>query len=128
MVYVKDVASAIIALIEHPDKINGRIFHISDTCTIGQFIDGLSDEIGIKRIKLSFPDFMGKSFGPILRIAKRANPKIENSPLYGRIASLCNKSRFNTNMLEKHLSFKMPYGWRYGLRQLVNWFIKQGIL
>ncbi|MFC1504988.1 NAD-dependent epimerase/dehydratase family protein [Thermodesulfobacteriota bacterium] len=128
MVYVKDVAAAIIALIEHSGKIDGRIFHISDTSTIGQFIDGLTDELGHKRIKLSFPDYMGKLFRSTLRIAKQAKPQIDNISIYGRIASLCNKSRFNTDELEKHLNFKMPYGWRYGLKQLVAWYRAQGCL
>lgn len=56
MVYVRDVANAIKALVEQPDKVRGRIFHISDTCSMGEFIDGLSDELDIKRTNLAFPD------------------------------------------------------------------------
>ncbi len=128
MVYVKDVANAIQSLVEYPDRIKGKIFHISDTCSIGDFIDCLTDELAVKRINLAFPDFVGGILRSLLKILRKASPQIEDKAVYGRVASLCSQSSFKTDELEKNINFKYKYGWRYGLKTLVAWYHAQGAL
>lgn len=55
-------------------------------------------------------------------------PQTEEKGIYGRVASLCSQSSFQTDELEKSINFKFQYGWRFGLKQLVAWYRAQGML
>jgi nucleoside-diphosphate-sugar epimerase len=125
-VYVEDVAHACLSLAENPRAI-GRIYHLSDICRLGEFLDILADELHVRRPSLKIPN----SISRLLRIAlygARRLPWVPHSPAFNRLISLNNQANFATSRLADELGFECPVGWREGLRRLVSWYRSEGML
>lgn len=125
-VYVEDVAHACLALVENPRAI-GRTYHLSDACTLGEFVGFLADELGVKRPSLKVPNSISRLLRGALCGARRL-PWVSHSPAFDRLISLNNQANFATSRLVDELGFECPVGWRKGLRQLVSWYRSEGML
>ncbi|MCK4821172.1 NAD-dependent epimerase/dehydratase family protein, partial [bacterium] len=125
-VYVEDVAHACLALVENPRAIGGT-YHLSDACTLGEFVDVLADELGVKRPSLKVPNSIARLLRAALRGARRL-PWVSHSPAFDRLISLNNQASFATFGLADELGFHCPVGWREGLVRLVEWYRCQGEL
>ena len=125
-VFVEDVAHACLALAEHPSAV-GRVYHLSDTCTVGEFVDALADELGVARPRVQLQD----SLASLLRAALRATrhlPRLSQPSVVTRLIFLNNQASFATTRLADELGFRCPVGWRAGLERVVNWYRAQGEL
>lgn len=125
-VFVEDVAHACLALAEDPKAV-GRVYHLSDSCLLGEFVDTLADELGVARPTLQPPALLT----PLIRTALRALrqlPGLSQSPVVTRLVSLNNQARFATTRLADELGFRCPVGWRAGVSRVVRWYRAQGEL
>lgn len=123
-IFVEDVAHACLSLAEHPNAI-GRTFHLSDDCTLGEFVERVSDELGVKRSRLEVPHPLPDRIRTVLRVMRRL-PGFSQSSLALRLISLNNQARFDTTRLTEELEFRCPVGWRAGLNRVVRWYRSQG--
>ena len=123
-VFVEDVAHACVALAEHPGAV-GRTYHLSDDCMLGEFVEGLSDELGVKRCRLELPGPLHECIRTLLRMM-RHSPNFSKSFVVSRLISLNNQARFTTNRMAVELGFRYSVGWREGLRRVVRWYRSQG--
>lgn len=123
-IFVEDVAYACLSLAEHPNAI-GRTFHLSDDCTLGEFVERVSDELGVKRSRLELPRPLPDRIRTVLRVMRRL-PGFSQSSLALRLISLNNQARFDTTRLAEELEFRCPVGWRAGLNRVVRWYRSQG--
>ena len=125
-VFVEDVAHACLALAEHPGAV-GRVYHLSDTCTLGEFVDALADELGVARPRLQLPG----SVASLVRTAlwtMRQLPRLSQSSVVARLVFLNNQASFATTRLADELEFRCPVGWHAGLGRVVVWYRAQGEL
>ena len=125
-VFVEDVAYAILALAEHPNAVR-RTYHLSDACTLGEFVDTLADELGVTRPSLQLPNSVARLVRVALRSVRRL-PWLSNSSAFDRLVALNNQASFATSRLAEELGFEYPVGWRLGLRRMVEWYRSQGEL
>ena len=125
-VFVEDVVHAILALAEHPNAV-GRTYHLSDACTLGEFVDALADELGVTRPSLQLPNSVVRLVRVALRSVRRL-PWLSNSSAFDRLVALNNQASFATSRLAEELGFEYPVGWRLGLRRMVEWYRSQGEL
>lgn len=123
-VFVEDVAHACLAVAEHPSAA-GHTYHLSDSCTLGEFVDTLADELQVKRPSLEFPDWLASLIRMILRGRRRLS-LLSNSPFFARLVSLNNQASFATMRLANELGFTYPVGWREGLKRLIKWYRIKG--
>jgi len=126
MVFVDDVAHAILGIAEHPSAV-GRTYHLSDTCTLGEFVDTLADHLGVKRPTLEMPKPVARLVRVVLRGARKLR-WLSNSAGFGRLVSLNNQASFASSRLADDLGFAFPVGWRHGVKLMVAWYRSQGIL
>jgi nucleoside-diphosphate-sugar epimerase len=125
-VFVEDVAHACLTLAEHPSAVR-RVYHLSDTCTLGEFIDALADELGVARPRLQLPGSLASLLRTALR-AVRQLPKLSQSSIVARLVFLNNQASFATTRLADELGFRFSVGWRAGLGRVVSWYRAQGEL
>lgn len=125
-VFVEDVALAILTLAEHPDAV-GSTYHLSDACTLGEFVDALAEELGVTRPSLEVPNLVARLGRKSLRIAMRL-PQLSMSASLARLVSLNNQASFATSRLVDELGFDFPIGWRVGLKRVIGWYQSQGEL
>lgn len=125
-VFVEDVAHACLALAEHPSAV-GRVYHLSDTCTLGEFVDALADELGVARPRLQLPGSLASLARTVLR-AMRQLPGLSQSSVVAQLVFLNNQASFATIRLADELGFRCPVGWRAGLGRVVSWYRAQGEL
>jgi nucleoside-diphosphate-sugar epimerase len=125
-VFVEDVAPALLALAEHPSAV-GRVYHLSDACTLGEFVSVLADELCVTRPSLQLPPSMSRLIRVTLRGMRRL-PWLSNSSAFARLVSLNNQASFATSRLADELNFEYPVGWQAGLRRVVEWYRSQGEL
>jgi len=125
-VFVDDVAVACITLVEHPAAV-GHTYNLSDDCTLGEFVDGLADELGVARPRFQLPG----SVSIVMRAGLwtlRGFPSFSKFSVISRLISLNNQARFTTTRLADELGFRCPVGWREGLSRVVRWYRSQGML
>lgn len=125
-VYVEDVAHACLSLAENPRAI-GRTYHLSDACTLGEFVDVLADELHVKRPSLKIPNSISRLLRVALCGARRLH-WVSSSSTFNRLVSLNNQASFATSRLANELGFECSVGWRNGLRRLVSWYRSEGML
>jgi len=125
-VFVEDVAHAILALTEHPNAVGG-IYHLSDSCTLGEFVDVMAAELGVEKPALQLPNFLACLVRVALRGAKRL-PMVSNSSAFARLVSLNNQTGFGTRRLADEIGFELPVGWRVGLMRVVEWYRSKGVI
>lgn len=125
-VFVEDVAHACLALAEHPNAV-GRIYHISDDCTLGEFVDALADELKVKRPGLRLPEPLAILMRKGLRVLRHL-PFFTQSSTTARLIVLNNQARFRTNRISEEIGFRYTVGWREGLSRIVRWYRSQGEL
>jgi nucleoside-diphosphate-sugar epimerase len=125
-VFVEDVAHACLSLAEHPNAV-GRIYHLSDDCTLGEFIDVLADELKMKRPGIYLPDSLCILMRTVLRVMRQW-PGFSKSSVGYRLISLNNQARFATTRIFDELGFSYLVGWRAGLGRIMRWYRSQGEL
>lgn len=125
-VYVGDVAAAAVIALEHP-KVAGGIYHLSDDCTLGVFIDFLADELGVERPRLKVPYPLVALVRKILSMTI-IFPVLAGSAIFSRVVSLNNQAYFSSPRLYRDMKFNYPFGWRLGMRRMVDWYRQKGLL
>ncbi len=125
-VFVDDVAHACLTLAEHPAAV-GRIYNLSDDCSMGEFVDALADDLGVARPWLELPASLSFLIRTGLRVLRRL-PGFSRSRIIARLTALNNQVRFPRTRLTEELGFVCPVGWREGLCRMVEWYRCQGML
>jgi len=127
-VFVDDVAEAASFLVDHaPDATAEPIYHLDDTCTIGEFVDALSNELEIDTPAFQIPVPLVHILRSGLKTA-RLIPAVSNRTLFARIVSLNNQASFKSSRLADEIGFQYPVGWRRGVSRLIRWYRDQGDL
>lgn len=125
-VYVEDVAHAIVACLDHPNAL-GQTYHLSDSCTVGEFVDHIADTMCAKQPVICLP-----SPGPTLvrSVLKwmRSTSFLNNSAMGNRLAGLNNLANFSSCKIKNELGFDCPVGWKKGIQNLIHWYRRQGLL
>ncbi len=125
-IYVDDVATAVIAALEHRKAV-GKIYHLSDSCTIGVFIDFLADELGVERPSIKMPSMVVALIRKILSMSI-VLPALSGSTIFSQAVSLNNQACFASTRLQQYMKFDYPVGWRLGMRRMVGWYRQRGML
>ncbi|MBA7551116.1 hypothetical protein ES705_43651 [subsurface metagenome] len=125
-VFVEDVAHAILALTEHPNTV-GRIYHLSDSCTLGEFVGLLAAELGVEKPILKLPNPLAHFVRVALRGA-RWLPMVSNSSAFARLVSPNNQASFATNRLVDELGLELPVGWSIDLKRVVECYQSEGMI
>lgn len=111
-VYVGDVAAACLA-VANDARTGGDVYIIAEPVPLSAFIAEFSTHLGVK-VPAMLPRPIGILFEKVLRKT-------------GRFASLYNHTTYSMDKLAK-LGFVLPFGYRVGLRQTVQWYRKKGLL
>lgn len=125
-VFVDDVARVCLASIERDEAVN-RIYHISDSCTMSEFVEAIADELGVRKPKHEIPRPVTTSIRFALRIMHKF-PGFLGSRAISRFVSLNNQAKFSTSRLFDELGFTYPVGWRQGVKRMIAWYRAQGDL
>lgn len=125
-VFVEDVAHALLLLAEHSDAV-GHTYHLSDTCTVGEFVNTLADDLDVAKPGRGVPDFIAPGVRASLRIGERAL-HLSRFATFARVLTLNNQISFASSRLTDELGFSYRVGWREGLRRVVQWYRAQGML
>ena len=125
-VFVDDVAHACLSLAEHPAAV-GHTYHLSDECTLGEFVDAVADDLRVKRPIIHLPSSLGILMRKTLRMM-RALSGFSTSSMGIRLISLNNQARFATTRLADELGLQYPVGWRAGLGRVVDWYRSQSMV
>jgi nucleoside-diphosphate-sugar epimerase len=125
-VFVEDVAHAIVTLMECP-IVKGRVYHISDHCLLGDFVDALADEIGGKKPRLQLPGVLTGTLRKALKVSKQI-PLLSQLSMIDRLVALNNQTSFVSFRLTDELGYRYLVGWREGLKRMVKWYREQGEL
>jgi nucleoside-diphosphate-sugar epimerase len=111
-VYVGDVAAACLA-VANDVRTGGEVYIVNEPVPLSTFIAELSTLLGVKETGV-LPRPVGLIFEKVLRQT-------------GRFGSLYNRTNYSMDKLAK-LGFGLPFGYREGLRQTVQWYRKKGLL
>ncbi len=125
-VFVGDVAEAILATVQDP-RAADKTFHVTDGCTLGEFVDAYADDLGVARPTRELP----KWAQAWARVGVHYAGKYEwlaNSRLFAPAAWFTNRADFATSRLRDDLQFVYPYGWRGGVARTAEWYRSQGVL
>jgi len=125
-VFVEDVAHACIAVTEHPAAA-GKTFHLSDDCTIGEFVDVAREELRVKKKRpVAFPPMLSKLVRQIISIPSSTG--LRSHPIMTRLIALNNQAGFKTTRMEEETGFRYSVGWRNGLRRVIRWYQAEGLV
>ncbi len=124
-IFVEDVAHACLVVAEHPAAA-GKTFHLSDDCTIGEFVDVAREELGVKERPVALPSMLSKLVRKIVSIPSSTG--LRNHPIMTRLIALNNQAGFKTNRMEEETSFHYPVGWRNGLRRVIRRYQAEGLV
>ena len=125
-VFVDDVARAIIILAEHPNA-DGRTYHLSDSCTLVEFVEAMAAELDVEKPIFCLPNPLVRYVRVVLR-SMRALPVIPYSSAFMRLVSLNSHACFTTRRLVDELEFELPVGWMVGLKRVVDWYRSEGVI
>ena len=92
----------------------GRIYNLSDYCTLEHFVKVISDELNRSAPQLRIPL-------PVARIAAKSFKKFASFPLTEtRVDALVNRSIYSISRITNELDYKHVVSIEDGLRELVN--------
>jgi nucleoside-diphosphate-sugar epimerase len=92
----------------------GRVFNLSDHCTLQHFIEVMADALGRPSPRLTIPE-------PIARLAGMTLGKIPGFPLtQSRVLALTNRSLYPTLRIQNELRYGHIISLENGLRELVE--------
>lgn len=128
VINVNDVANAIVKAIDFDGDINGEIFHISDSCSLGKFVGTVSEEIGVDTHFLDLTRYTGHILRFLMKTTKSIIPGIHSNTVYGRLSSVCNVADFNTAKFERFFNSKPVGNSQDGIRKLIDWYREIGAL
>ena len=122
-IYVKDVASALIALAEN-EKALGECFLINDETTIEDFSEKAKECLGV-----SYKNF-SMSFKPVLYASSFLSRLVPcGCPLTpARVRALCSPHHYSSRKIREQLGFTYVYGLSEGLKRTVLWLEAKGWL
>jgi nucleoside-diphosphate-sugar epimerase len=125
-VHVDDVACAAITLVELSSHAEG-VYHICDSCTIGDFVDSMADAMEVKRPTRTLPVATSILLRYVLMSMRNA-PVISDSAVFSRLVALNNQADFSSLRLRNETGFEFKVGWREGVKRLISWYQEQGDL
>ena len=125
-IFVEDVARAVLAMVEHDGNVEG-VYHVSDPCSLGEFVDAMADELCVGRPTINVPDVCSQSLRMLLRFSYHL-PFVSQLPIFSRLIALNNQAVFISARLQSERGFNNPVGWRQGVKRLVQWYRGQGEL
>jgi nucleoside-diphosphate-sugar epimerase len=111
-VHVSNVVDALMRC-GRSEAADGRVYNLSDWCTMEDFVGTIADALGRSRPRVRFPDL------PV-RVAARTLSRFHALPLTeSRIDALVNRSRYSTERIERELSYAPEISIAAGLARLV---------
>jgi UDP-glucose 4-epimerase len=125
-VFVDDVAHACLSASEHAAAV-GKTFHLSDDCSMGEFINAVAEELKVQKTLYELPPPLSKVSRHLIRFICLL-PGIDRDGSISRLIALHNRAFFKTKLMEETTGFNYPVGWREGLRRLVSYYRNEGLL
>ncbi len=117
-IHVDNVVKGLICCGTMPSA-KGRVFNISDYCTLEHFIQIIADELGRKPPWFRIPEKVAFFLSTILG-------KVPTFPLTkSRVKALINRSIYPISRIQKELGYKHIISMEDGLRQLTNAYKKR---
>lgn len=96
------------------EEAKGRIFNLSDHCTLEHFINMIAEALGRRAPKLRIPE-------RIARLAAGTLGRLPHFPLtLSRVAALTNRSQYTISRIQQELGYHHVTSMENGLRELVN--------
>lgn len=125
-VCVGDVARACMLLLADP-RAAGRVFQLSDDCSIQEFIEEMATLLGVPNPGLSVPESLTGLIRWLLRKRERLGGR-PTSALLGRMIGLNNRVGFPVDRLQQELGWRCEIGWKKGLEELIGFYRAEGLL
>jgi dihydroflavonol-4-reductase len=125
-VYVGDVASACLQLLEDPSAA-GKVFQISDDCLLEEFVSEIAMLLGVGKPVLAVPESLTGLMRGLLRQGERLGV-CSGSALMGRLSGLNNRVHFPNLRLQQELGWRCEIGWKRGLERLIGFYRMEGLL
>jgi nucleoside-diphosphate-sugar epimerase len=111
-VHVSNVADALLLCGTSPQA-GGRVYNLSDWCTVEDFVDAIADALGCPRPRLRLPEW------PVRRAVRLIN-HIAPLPLTdSRVDALINRNRYSIQRIQRDLTFSLAVSIPTGLAQMV---------
>lgn len=111
-VHVSNVADALVLCGTMPAAA-GRVYNLSDWCTVEEFAGAIADALGRPRPRLRVPE-------PLVRSGVRAVGRLATIPLTeSRVDALVSRSRYSTERIERELKYSHSVSITEGLAGLV---------
>jgi len=125
-IFVDDVAHAVLSVIKSA-KAPFTIRHVADPCKIGEFVDAIADNLGVKRPRLVMPYLFAELMRTVLCPLSRLS-SVSRSAIYSRWTTLNNQAIFISKLLNDQSDFAHTVGWHQGVKRLVHWYRCRGEL
>lgn len=111
-VHVSNVVDALLLCATSPQA-DGRVYNLSDWCTVEDFVGAIADALGCPRPRLRLPEW------PVRRAVRTMN-HIATLPLTdSRVDALVNRSRYSIDRIQRDLKFSLAVSIPAGLTQMV---------
>ncbi len=111
-VHVSNVVDALLLCGASPYA-DGRVYNLSDWCTVEDFVGAIADALGCPRPHLRLPEW------PVRRAVRTMN-RIATLPLTeSRVDALVNRSRYSIQRIQRDLKFSLAVSIPGGLAQMV---------
>jgi len=112
-VHVDDVVEALI-LCGRNKNAHGKIFNISDRCSIEEFVRIIASELTLNRLPYRFPRCL-------VQVLVGLFSGFSKFPLtYSRVRALTNYSSYSIEFIKKELGYHHTMGIRKGIKDLMN--------
>lgn len=112
-VYVDNVVDALVACGTQP-MARGKVYNLSDSCTMEQFIGAIAAPLGVSNPRLRVPE-------PPVRWLARALAWMPGLPLTAsRVDALTSRVRYSNSRIERELGYVHRVSTEEGLRRMVE--------
>ena len=109
---MSNVVDALLLCATSPQA-DGRVYNLSDWCTVEDFVGAIADALGCPRPRLRLPEW------PVRRAVRMAN-HVATLPLTdSRVDALVNRSRYSIQRIQHELRFSLAVSIPAGLAQMV---------
>ena len=126
IIYVKDVAEALLYLAAESNSSAEKIFHLNDPIEWGSFVREVRSVLGMSGDMLSINKgvaYVAALSGEVLRTFKIKAPFSMS-----RYKVLTNKTVFNADRIKDNIGFNLPFTNQTGIRETVQNYIDRGLL
>ena len=112
-VHVSNVVDALVLCATSPAA-NGRVYNLSDWCTVEEFAGAIADALGCARPRVRLPE------GPVRRAVQLVGRMTALPLTESRIDALVTRGRYSIDRIQRELNYRLDVPIATGLAQMVE--------